>query len=86
MRCAILVRRIYALAFAFGRLLHLRESTRPVIVQVRVEMRRVELLKIFRMLGLNGRVAQVLAHYGAVFGFHQGVIGSAIGPRLGELN
>ena len=38
------------------------------------------------MLGGDRSVADVLAHHGPVFAFHQSVVSGAIGPRLGELD
>ncbi len=49
-------------------------------------MRGVEFLKAFGMFGRFGPVADVLSYDGAIFTFHQSVVGSPIGPRFGELD
>jgi len=63
-----------------------RKATRPVVVQGGIAVRRVEPLPGLGPLGGQGSIAAVLADHGAVLAFYQGVVGGAVGPRLGELH
>src|SRR6266404_144746 len=69
-RRAIILDRVTALAFAPRQDSDRGETAGPVIVQIWVQMRRVELLKVFGMLGRDRSVADVLSYDGAVLAFH----------------
>ena len=62
-----------------------RKPAGTVKVQIRIEIGPVEALQIPGVLSRDRLVADVLAHYGAIFALHQGVVGGAMRPRLGEL-
>ena len=62
-----------------------RKSAWAMEAQIRIQLRRVELLKGLGMFGANGSVADVLAHHRPVFAFHQSVVGRLVRSRFGEL-
>ena len=63
-----------ALLLALGIGLDLGLAARPVKVQIRIELIPVEVVNGVGMLGLDVKIAHVLADHGPVFGFHQGVV------------
>jgi hypothetical protein len=55
-------------------------------IQVRIEMRGVELLHFLGMLARNVSIADVLADHRSVLALHQRIVLAAMGSALGELH
>ena len=60
-------------------------AARTMEVQLRIEMRRVEFLHRFGVLGRDCSIADLLSHHGSILPFYQGIVRAAVGPRFGEL-
>ena len=58
----------------------------PMEVQVRIQLRRIELLQLFGVPGRNVAVADQLAYDGPVLSFHQSVVLTSARSALGELH
>ena len=63
-----------------------REETRPMVVEIRIEVLLVEAIDKQRPTLRQMGIAEDLAHDGAVFTFRQGVIVAVAGPGLGEFD
>ena len=73
---------INALLLSLGIGLDFGLTTRPVKVEIRIEVFAIKRLDRIGVLGFDMQVAHVLAHHGAVLGFHQPVIIRVPRPRL----
>ena len=60
-------------------------STGPVVVQVWIEVCRVELLQRFGMFAGDRAIADLFAHHRPVLALYQSVVGGTVSARFGEL-
>src|SRR5450631_1523419 len=83
-RRGIVLSRIVSLPPATTVVANLRKAARPMIVQVRVEVRCIEALNGVGVLAGNMPVTQMFAHHSSILPLYQSIIRTAVGTRAGE--